>query len=41
MSYYYKNYDGWEGYSIICPKASDKIVFKGTEQSMKASAMMF
>jgi hypothetical protein len=34
-------FDDWEGYSIVCPSANDQLMLKGTEQSMKASALIF
>jgi hypothetical protein len=27
-------FDEWDGYSLICPKISDDIVIKGTEQRL-------
>ena len=33
---YYKEFDYWEGYSIVCPSHEDHIHLKGSEQSTYA-----
>ena len=36
-----KLWDGWAGYSVVCPKTDNKLSIKGTQMSIETSVMIF
>lgn len=39
--HYYKFFDGWEGYSLLCPSFKNPIIMDGSDQSSKQDSLMF